>query len=29
MRVLTPASAGITSVGGTFELWYEVIEGCT
>jgi len=23
MRVLTPVSAGVTSVGGTFELWYE------
>lgn len=29
MRVNTPASAGTTSVGGTFELWYEDNEICT
>jgi hypothetical protein len=23
VRVLTPASAGTTAAGGTFELWYE------
>ena len=23
IRVLTPASAGATSAGATFELWYE------
>jgi len=23
MRVTTPAAAGVTSIGGTFELWYE------
>ncbi|MDH4127255.1 MAG: hypothetical protein OEV44_00765 [Spirochaetota bacterium] len=28
MRVLTPTSAGTTSVGGTFELWYEENEVC-
>ena len=25
MRVTTPAAAGVTSIGATFELWYENI----
>lgn len=29
MRVFTPVAAGSTSVGGTFELWYEDTPNCT